>query len=351
MSVKYNHRLRELALASALPENRIPILVCDEELFICAKSSGAERYVDSPRVGTNLGGFTDPENFSKVPEQGFRAVEALKYRDSVYDLIIYRERLENENCFVVVCHDGRLMLSESGLSERMQFCVDRLSAQLRGAVELMLNSSRDDGRHSAEFDRCCRRLIRVRKLIRAEFGKYMTGDDEFFSPRLLVESFFDICERALPAYGCRLSVEMGSISPENISDVDRKQALSYFCALLFNLLSISSDRRVTIDCGYSSLSSVKIDFSTASEETGSGNLDALALSLTERGFPFGVDLMVSCELAESLGWEISYLSSGGRLTLRTVLPVTEKDYPADLRLFMPLDQTLQELVNVYLSEL
>lgn len=284
---------------------------------------------------------------------------AIRFGGSVYDAVVYHSTIDGEDCHILLISDSRLSISNDSRSERIQSFDERMSEQLCSTVEQLI-CGQNDSRSSEKFDRCCRRLARVRKLIRFEFGKYPTDRQSGFSPKLLIEAFCDLCESSLPAYGCRLTLKPPTIRPDSFSKIDRSSATSYFCSLLFNALSLSSNRAVEIGCGYSGEASVAVELSTETDlsgltdltaETESGSADELALTMIKRGYPFGLDLLVSSSFANESGWRISYSIADRKLTLRTEIPVESGEFSALTNLRMPLFQSVTELISAYLADL
>ena len=146
MKALYNKKLRCLADKTALRQVSTPLFLCDEKLYICMKSIGAEKSVKQPITGSNLEGYIDESLKKQVLEMSGGWLYGTIYLNSAeLETIIYTGRLEGEKYYVFLSEEGRLFHSYEQMPDSINESLQMLNDRIGGIINELLQSKTADG--------------------------------------------------------------------------------------------------------------------------------------------------------------------------------------------------------------
>lgn len=333
MKPLYNKKLRNLAYQTALRQVSTPLFLCDENLYICMKSIGAEKSIKQPITGSNLEVYMDKNIKNQVLEMSSGWLCGTIFLNSAeLEIIVYTGMLEGEKYYVFLSEEGRLFNFYKYIPN-LNASLQILNNRIGDIIDELLHSETAD---AGKLDRNCTYMIRLNRYISValkefiEKNNYSSNNNEnLLSVNVLLDCIFKLSKEILPAYG--YNIQYDSRKSEILySECSTSSLITLLCIFIFNSISLSQDGNVKIS--YMSRTAhrmIGIQLSTASklgDTTYNGGLLELAELLRGKSsYPFVLELMISAEITKVLGWNIWFENIDGEFKLKVELPESTSD--------------------------
>ncbi len=308
MALKCNLKLKKLADESQIVNSVIPVLICDENLFVCTKSIGAERL------------FKDIRPKHRITDR-FTS-DALK---------IFEDYTQNNFFTTFLCDDSysAVMVSRGcALGENYIALIFRPKYVFSGNVpKKLLNESLDSVAEvltqilthktdsQTELKHRCLQLSRVCSIYGDIAAPAPISISEF------MDSFAANCEAAIPLLG--MSVKSSLDKPVPLTTEIPLEFLQITAAtIVVTMLSVTNSGILELGC----TKSVDGNYAeiTVSAEPSLGNLTNISdfVGLMEAPIPTKLELLSLADLAPKMDIKLRCFSDHGKLTVSAQIPIS-----------------------------
>ncbi len=243
MEHKYNKALKELADASAVVHSVVPVLICDEHLFVCTKSIGVNRLLEHMPLKRSIADRFNSEAIEKINDRDVRVFFTEFGLGNISAPAVITKGVFSGQPYISVILEPKLVFNS--------FLPDKYHDEPLGAVadslDSLLNMSETD---TSELKHRCLQLSRLCSIL----GTHSLPKPIVPSPAVSIPEFIDLfasnCETAMPLVGMSIQrIPITAASPNtNIPSRILQMTLS---TLLMSALSFSSDGNIELKCIYS----------------------------------------------------------------------------------------------------
>ena len=328
MKTGYNTRLRQNAENSALYGTAAMLFLCDSDFHVCMKSFGAERGIKRPIIGADITTRMDGDLTASFAKAGLDGVKGQIFLDTeLYDVIVYSGRLYKDNYIVLLLDEGINILPEYTEYDVCKIGLARLQRKLGELIDELLHTPRQAG--SLKLDHSCMRMIRIKRHIYTVLYNSRTDgalDGDEISVNALLNIISKACEKALPAYGCRVNFELEPAA--HYCKCRHKHFSLFVCGLIFSLLGLAENHVVSLNShaadNYINLS---FRFYTKRDELVMvASLDDLVQYMSKHADLFLIELMLSAQIAKELGWDADLKYDDGRFYVNIRIPEVHAEH-------------------------
>ena len=308
MKAQYNNRLSRNAKSSALSYAGAILFICDSKFHVCMKSSGAERALKRPIIGTNIASYLDMNllgDISKAGKDGIRT--SICFDNEAYNIIAYSGKLSRDNYIALLLDDGITLPPEYNDNEILRAGIAAEHRRLGELIDELLHTSRQE--EAARLDRSCMHLIRIKQYISATLHNDLTDaalDGDEVSVNALLTTISNISEKTLPVYGCKLIFK--SEPATFYCKCNHKRFSLFIFGIFFNMLRLSNNNMVDLSCGAENgIITISFKISTAQTELiNVSSLNDFVEYMTGHDNLFIIELMLCAQIAEAHGWDSTF---------------------------------------------
>ncbi|HIX91635.1 MAG TPA: hypothetical protein H9681_02005 [Firmicutes bacterium] len=354
MKTQYNTRLSQNAKSSALSCTGAILFLCDSKLHVCMKSSGAERALKRPIVGTNLTPHLEMSLINDISKAGRDGIRGSIYFDNkAYDIIAYSGKLSRDSYIALLLDDGITLPPECNENEIISAGLAAEQRRLGELIYQLLHTSKQE--EAFRFDRSCIRMIRIKQHIATALYNNLTDealDGDEVSVNALLTTMSNICEMSLPVYGCKMNFK-----PEPAifyCKCNHKRFSLFICGMVFNLIRLSKNNVVDVSCGVKN-GSITISFRINTAQTeliDVSSLDDLVKYMTGRDNLFLIELMLCAQIADAHGWDSEFKLVDECFTVDIIIPEIHIEHThLQLRENGAEDEFIQRIVADFCQEL
>ncbi len=332
-----NKNLKKLADSSALRLSAVPVLVCDEDFFVCTKSIGFEQMYAEMLPKQAIDRFLPTDAAERL-----RSCEACAFSTDFWhnnnrtSVIAVKTDVSGESCNVIIFE----LLSVVGKSYEAQCIKDGCEA-VAAEVHELLNSSSDC---SAKLKQRTRQLSRLFTVIAAAENYtppfIQASSDLGERLALLVED----CREVMPIVGANIHF---GVKPSYVIKIGiQKNVFDILVStLIMCAVALCSDGAVEVSDGIMAEDKgrAEVTFSFHSDHSLSASVigaDELAAAVPQ----FSLELAALRETASRLDVALGCRVDGDRLTVFCNIPATGTDIPVMNAPLQIHDHSLREML-------
>lgn len=318
MKKSCNKKLKKLADASPIRASSIPILVCDEELYVCTGSIGFEQLYKDVLSMLSVHSLLPANDIRRLRNDELCTFRCrFLHNDEYISVVAVKTEAAKERCTVFVFE----LMSEPGPSDGAWYIKDACEAVGVEVHELLNVGHADAARlmqRAKQLSRLCS-VIAGSDAVREGYTPVSVTVFERLSP------FIVGCEEIMALAG--ISISIGAESAELIkTDISK----AYFDILMSTLImcaaSLSSDGAVDISCkikkGGCDGAEITVGFITDHGfAAGVSGMEVLGTAVPQ----LALELAALSDTASRLGIRLGCRVVGDRITAFCGLPVSNAD--------------------------
>ena len=339
MANRVNELLQTAATGSALKQSVIPVLLCDENMFLCMKSAGAEKIFKRPCVKSSVFDRFEPGTVEQVLASDSKAViTTFRHESDKYYAILTAGELNGSTYFAIVFEPQISFLP----SETPEYLLSAFKA-VGTSVHMLLTSAPGENSNLAER---CTRLVRLCTFIR-EGSIHYSGINRC-SLNLAVEAFMQSSEPLMNIIG--YSCSYSSNGYETVTLPHSSEALfGIVTTLSAAALLLSDDKHMSIELKKAENASEAIKICVSfkvkpSMQTFLNTYDDLITNAA----PFNLELAAVYSMANKLGIGVECEKSDDRVSINCVFSKYESNRVV---VTSPLADTDTRYLSVLIAEI
>lgn len=256
MEHKYNKALKEIADASAIIQSVVPVLICDEHLFVCTKSIGIDRLLEHMPLKRSIAERFKNDAIDKINDPSVRVFFTEFGLGNISAPAVITKGVVSGQPYVSVILEPRLIFT-SLLPDK--YC-DEACCAIADSLDSMLIVSE---KSTSALKHRCLQLSRLCSIL----GTNSLPKPIVPSPAISIPEFVDLfavnCDTAMPLVG--MSIQRLPITAASQStNIPSRILQMTFSTLLMSALSFSSDGNIELKCVHlKDVSKTEIGFSAS----------------------------------------------------------------------------------------
>lgn len=311
MSVRLSEKLTQIVKNTALMKSAVPIILCNSQLVVCAKSIGASNLVHSPKVGASVKDMLDKDIIKLLSAPDTEYTAARLHLKSELSAIITKGTVAGEKYYAIIGEP------------RIWFCpvkysriTDAVCRELGKAVEMLLGNAPD-----RTEDMGGTWLLRFYDY----FDSVSAAEDEAdVCDMPISDALMLICELAKPyveSVGGFIETDFNDTEMV-VPDCSPEKFYALISSLLVAAIFVSKEKCVTVSYEQRQDSAELLDIvlrcacdDALSEPIGS------YLEFAERVLALAPELAAILAMANEMHSELSCVSDGTTLALKFAVPM------------------------------
>ncbi len=307
MPPKCNLKLKRLTDQSQVVNSVIPVLVCDQNLFVCTKSIGAERLFKDIKPKSRIADRFTPDAVKILEAHTKNNFFTVFLSDESYSAVmVSRGCVSGENYIALIFRPAYVFSGD---------VPDKLLTESLNSVSKTLDEIISQKAVSqAELKHRCLQLSRVCSLY---------GGTEFaaISMSEFMDSFIASCEAALPLLGMSVKTDYDKNIPL-ITEIPPEFLQITAATVVVSLLSVTGGGILELGCTKSPDGDfVEITVSAEPSPTSLAHVSDFH-GLMEAPIPTKLELLSLWDVAPKMGIKLECSDSDGKLTVRCHIPVS-----------------------------
>lgn len=313
MASAYNKKLKELADTSAIKQSIVPILICDENFYVCAKSVGIERTDCRIVLKTSVADRFSEDDRTRLSDPDTCAFSTtFGCGRNRIAIIVVKGNISGEPYYAVVFEQSMMLCPTSE-----PWYIGSAYCAIADSVNKLLSTP--NGASSTLKHRCLQ-LSRLCSIIAARSGKGFAFSPAMTELSELTELLMSSCKEAIPLVGVttRLTIE-----PNLVMNTTAPPKLLYMllASLTISAIALSSSGELEIVCGTdgcpADTAEVAVNVCTAPELM---SKIVCFDDLIEAVTPFRLELAAFKDIAADENIELGCRTECGKLTIFCRVP-------------------------------
>ncbi len=341
MEHKYNKKLKELADASAVLHSVVPVLICDEHLFVCTKSIGVDRLLEHMPLKRSIADRFTSEAIEKINNRNVRVFFTEFGLGNISAPAVITKGVVSEQPYVSVILEPKLIFT-SLLPDK--YC-DEACCAIADSLDSLLNASE---KNTSMLKHRCLQLSRLCSIL----GTHSLPKPIVPSPAINIPEFIDLfasnCETAMPLVGMSIQrIPITAASPS--TNIPSRLFQITVSTLLMSALSFSSNGNIELSCiELKDDNKVEISFAASITKELAAAVDNYS-NFEDTAIPMRLELSALKSVAPIYGIDIGFSIENEKITFFCRIPTfygrTAEMHSSDEVISIEFMQMLREMYD------